>query len=144
MLALLGSKERGVNTVYDFAPEAGAVEVDPVQIQQVLFNLIRNAIEAMRDRERRELSIRAFLGPDKFVVIEVADTGPGISEEMTPQLFTPFVTTKPGGMGVGLSISKRIVEAHGGVISASGNQSGGATFRIELPAVQRGKSHDER
>jgi two-component system, LuxR family, sensor kinase FixL len=138
VLALLGSRERGVNTVYEFAPEAGLVHVDPVQIQQVLFNLIRNALEAMRDRERRELSIRTFLGVKDFIVIEIADTGPGISDDVRPQLFTPFVTTKPGGMGVGLSISKRIVESHGGLISVTRNENGGATFRIELPAVQPG------
>ena len=144
VLALLGSRERGVNTVYEFASEVGMAEVDPVQIQQVLFNLIRNAIEAMRGRERRELSIRASLGDNDFVIIEIADTGPGIADEVKAQLFTPFVTTKPGGMGVGLSISKRIVESHGGLISVSGNDNGGATFRIELPSVQPGESHDDR
>jgi two-component system, LuxR family, sensor kinase FixL len=143
VLALLGSKERGVNTVYEFAAEGGMVEVDPVQIQQVLFNLIRNAIEAMRDRDRRELSIRTSFDDLGFVVIEIADTGPGISEEMMPQLFTPFVTTKPGGMGVGLSISKRIIESHGGQISVSGNENGGATFRLELPGIEYGKSDDD-
>jgi two-component system sensor kinase FixL len=144
VLALLGSKERGVNTVYEFAPDAGMVEVDAVQIQQVLFNLMRNALEAMRDCERRELAVRTSRGADGSVVIEIADTGDGISDEMMAQLFTPFVTTKPGGMGVGLSISKRIVESHGGRISAGGNENGGATFRIELPAVQRGKADDGR
>jgi two-component system, LuxR family, sensor kinase FixL len=142
VLALLGSKERGVNTVYEFAAKGGMVEVDPVQIQQVLFNLVRNAIEAMRDKDRRELSIRTSFDDLGFVVIEIADTGPGISEEMMPQLFTPFVTTKPGGMGVGLSISKRIIESHGGQISVSGNENGGATFRIELPGIEYGKSDD--
>ena len=73
-----------------------------------------------------------------------ADTGPGISHEVEAQLFTPFVTTKPGGMGVGLSISKRIVESHGGLISVSRNDNGGATFRIELPAAHLGKSNDNR
>jgi two-component system, LuxR family, sensor kinase FixL len=144
VLALLGSRERGVNTVYEFAPEVGMVEVDPVQIQQVLFNIIRNAIEAMRDRERRELSIRTSLSANDLVVIDVSDTGPGISEDVRPQLFTPFVTTKPGGMGVGLSISKRIVESHGGLISVSENKNGGATFRIELPSVQHGNAYDDR
>jgi two-component system, LuxR family, sensor kinase FixL len=144
VLALLGSRERGVNTDYEFAPEVGMVEVDPVQIQQVLFNIIRNAIEAMRDRERRELSIRTSLGANDLVIIDISDTGPGISEDVKPQLFTPFVTTKPGGMGVGLSISKRIVESHGGLISVSENKNGGATFRIELPAVQHGKTHVDR
>ena len=144
VLALLGSRERGVNTVYEFAPEADMVEVDPVQIQQVLFNLIRNAIEAMRDRERRELSVRTSLGANDLVIIEIADTGPGISDDVKAQLFTPFVTTKPGGMGVGLSISKRIVESHGGEISVTGNGNGGATFRIGLHAFQYGESHDKR
>ncbi len=144
VLALLGSRERGVNTLYQFAPEAAMVDVDHVQIQQVLFNLIRNAMEAMRGGQRQELSIRTSLGANGFVVIEIADTGPGISHEVEAQLFTPFVTTKPGGMGVGLSISKRIVESHGGLISVSRNDNGGATFRIELPSAQLGKSNDNR
>lgn len=135
-LALVGSRERGVRTVFEFAPGTAAVMVDRIQIQQVLTNLMRNAMEAMRDSGRRELVVRTEpAGPGEIAVV-VADTGPGIPEEMAEQLFKPFVTTKPGGMGVGLSISKRIVEAHGGEMSASRNDAGGATFRFTLPAIE--------
>lgn len=131
-LALVGSREQGVRSVFELAPEGAEVLVDRVQIQQVLINLVRNAMEAMRESERRELSVRTIT-QDGSVTIEVADTGPGISEEVAGRLFQPFVTSKASGMGIGLSISKRIVEAHGGEISASRNENGGATFRFSLP-----------
>jgi two-component system sensor kinase FixL len=135
-LALMGSRELGVRTVFDFAPGPKTVLVDRIQIQQVLTNLIRNASEAMRDSPRKELVIRTMPdGPDS-IVLEVSDTGTGVSEEMAAQLFKPFVTTKPGGMGVGLSISKRIVEAHGGTLSMHRNENGGATFRFTLPTIE--------
>ena len=143
-LALVGSRERGVRSVFDFAPGADLVMVDRVQIQQVLINLMRNAMEAMRDSDRRELVVRTAPDGDGQVVVEVSDTGPGISEEIAAQLFKPFVTTKPGGMGVGLSISKRIVEAHRGEISVSRNHNGGATFRFTLPAIDDEKRNDDR
>ena len=135
-LALVGSRERGVRSVFDFAPDAKMVMADSVQIQQVLTNLMRNAMEAMIDSEQRELIVRTASNGDGKVLVEVADTGPGISDEIAAQLFRPFVTTKPGGMGVGLSISKRIVEAHGGEISVSQNDKGGATFRFTLPSIE--------
>ncbi|MBX3577606.1 MAG: PAS domain S-box protein [Rhizobiaceae bacterium] len=132
-LALVGSREQGVRTVFEFAPGADMVIADRVQVQQVLTNLMRNAIEAMRNSEQRELTVRT--APDgAFVAVEVADTGPGISDEVAEQLFKPFVTTKSGGMGIGLSISRRIVQSHGGDISVTRNASGGATFRFTLPA----------
>ena len=135
-LALVGSRERGVRSVFDFAPGADMVMADRVQIQQVLINLMRNAMEAMRDSERRELLVRTFPNGKGRIVVEVADTGPGIPNEIAAQLFKPFVTTKSGGMGVGLSISKRIVEAHGGELSVSRNDNGGATFRFSLAAIE--------
>jgi two-component system sensor kinase FixL len=131
-LALVGSRELGIRSVFDFAPKGADVLVDRVQIQQVLINLMRNAIEAMRESEKRELVVRTII-EDGGVVVEVADTGPGISEEVAARLFQPFVTSKASGMGIGLSISRRIIEAHGGEISASRNNSGGATFRFTLP-----------
>lgn len=134
-LALVGSRERGVRTIFDFQPGADMVMVDRIQIQQVLINLMRNAMEAMRDSDKRELVVRTVPN-DKSVLVEVSDTGPGISEEISSQLFRPFVTTKAGGMGIGLSISKRIIEAHGGVISVTGNHNGGATFHFTLPAYE--------
>jgi two-component system sensor kinase FixL len=137
-LALVGSREKGIHTVFDYVPGVEMVMVDHIQIQQVLTNLMRNAMEAMRDTQRKELIVRTMLcGPGEVAVI-VEDTGPGISEEISAQLFKPFVTTKPGGMGIGLSISKRIVEAHGGGMTVSRNDAGGASFRFTLPAYEEG------
>ncbi|MGQ2904222.1 MAG: two-component system sensor histidine kinase NtrB [Neoaquamicrobium sediminum] len=135
-LALVGSRERGVRSVFDFEPGAEMVMADRVQIQQVLINLMRNAMDAMRDSERRNLNVRIAPGTPGEIVVEVADTGPGVSEEVAPQLFRPFVTTKAGGMGIGLSLSKRIIEAHGGEIDVVRNENGGATFRFTLPAYE--------
>lgn len=136
-LALVGSREHGVRTVFDFQPGADMVVADRVQIQQVLINLMRNAIEAMRESDKRELLVRTAREGDRYVTIEVADSGPGIPDEVAARLFQPFVTTKPNGMGIGLSISRRIVEAHGGQIVASRNGSGGTTFRLSLPVVEQ-------
>ena len=139
-LALVGSREQGVRSVFDFSSGVDEVVADRVQIQQVLINLMRNAMEAMRESDRRELIVRT--GRDEAgVVIEVADTGPGIADDIAGRLFEPFVTSKVDGMGIGLSISRRIVEAHGGSISASSNEAGGATFRVSLPAAAREAAH---
>lgn len=134
-LALMGSRERGVRSVFDFAPGAGMVMVDRVQIQQVLTNLMRNGIEAMRNSETRLLTVRTAPGKPGEVAIEVSDTGPGIPDEVATRLFQPFVTTKASGMGIGLSIARRIVEAHGGELNMRNNAHGGVTFRFTLPAV---------
>ncbi|MBO6716712.1 MAG: PAS domain S-box protein [Rhizobiaceae bacterium] len=134
-LALVGSRELGVRTVFDFQSGPEHVMVDRVQIQQVLINLMRNAMEAMKDGERRELTVRIVPADNDYLRVEVADTGAGVQDDVAEQLFKPFVTTKPGGMGIGLSISKRIVEAHGGVLSMHRNEHGGATFSFTLPAI---------
>jgi two-component system sensor kinase FixL len=106
--------------------------VEKVQIQQVLLNLMRNAIEAMQGCARRELVVETALLDHGVVEVRVADTGSGLAEEIVPRLFQPFVTTKPAGMGVGLSISKRIVEAHGGEMWAEPNPGGGTLFHFTL------------
>ncbi|UJW85656.1 PAS domain S-box protein [Devosia sp. SL43] len=134
-LALVGSRERGIRTVFDYGDGLELVLVDRVQIQQVLINLMRNAMEAMRDSPVKDLTVSAQTDVGDMLMIEVSDTGPGISDDISPQLFQPFVTSKPSGMGVGLSISKRIIEAHGGTIGVSRNASGGATFRFTLPVI---------
>lgn len=136
-LALVGAKDRGVRVRFDLAPAAGFVLADKVQIQQVLLNLIRNAIEAMDGCERRDLLIAAVALPGNMIEISVADTGSGIAPDIAAQLFQPFVTSKPQGMGVGLSISRTIVEAHGGVIAPHPNPGGGTVFSLTLPAVAR-------
>ena len=132
-LALVGSKERGIKSVFDFAEQDARVLVDRVQIQQVLINLMRNAIEAMRDSPRKELTVRTRTEGDALVV-QVRDTGPGIAEEIAPRLFQPFVTSKASGMGIGLSISRRIIESHGGQLDVDSNGEG-ATFSFALPLL---------
>ncbi|WP_246740912.1 PAS domain-containing sensor histidine kinase [Mesorhizobium sp. NZP2298] len=134
-LALVGSRERGIRSVFEFSANNGMVLVDRVQIQQVLMNLMRNAMEAMRESDPRELIVRTLSDGDGHVAIEVADTGPGISDDIAARLFQPFVTSKASGMGIGLSISRRIIQAHGGDISVSRNGEGGATFRFSLPTT---------
>lgn len=94
---------------FDLEPKADLVLVDKVQVQQVVLNLVRNAIEAMQAVDHRELIISTVAGDSNMVVISVTDTGPGIQEAVAAQLFQPFVTTKRKGMGVGLSISKTII-----------------------------------
>jgi len=134
-LALVGSRERGIKSVFEFGPDSGMVVADRVQIQQVLINLMRNAMEAMRDSPRRELVVRTRPASAERMLVEVEDTGPGISDEIADQLFQPFVTTKAGGMGIGLSISKRIIESHGGDLTVRRNNAGGATFTFTLPIL---------
>ena len=143
-LALVGSREQGVRSVFNFEPGAELVLADGIQIQQVLLNLIRNAMEAMRDSEIRLLTVRTSPTIDGMVLVEVSDTGPGISSEVASQLFQPFVTTKSGGMGIGLSISKRIVEAHVGSIHCCRNSHGGATFSFTVPACRESMVNGDR
>jgi two-component system, LuxR family, sensor kinase FixL len=131
-LALIGFKDTGVRTALDIAPDLPDVAMDRVQIQQVVINLVRNAVEAMQDGSRRELTIRAVPAEDDKVAVSVVDTGPGLVPEVADQLFQPFVTTKSQGMGVGLSICRSIVEAHGGALSAAANPGGGTIFRFTL------------
>ena len=140
-LALIGAKELGVRVSYSFDPRVDLVLADKVQIQQVILNLIRNAIDAMMASPRRELAITTEIAPDAdFAQISVADTGPGLSSEITGRLFQSFMTTKPNGMGVGLSISRTIVESHGGRIWVETNADGGATFHFTLKRIAETES----
>ena len=118
----------------DVDPRLTPVVIDKVQIQQVLINLMRNAAEAMRHSPRREIVVSAQ-AVEGMVELAVADTGPGLPQEVVDRLFQPFVSTKPDGMGVGLSICRAIVEAHGGRIWADGNPAGGTVFRFTLPGA---------
>jgi two-component system, LuxR family, sensor kinase FixL len=135
-LALVGAKDLGVRVRFQFDPAVDLVLADKVQIQQVLLNLLRNAIESMETSQKRDLLISTAKGSDDMIWIGVTDTGCGIAPEMTSQLFEPFITTKRHGMGVGLSISRTIVEAHGGQIDAEANPAGGTIFRFTLRAVR--------
>ena len=131
-LALVGAKDQGVRVRFVFRAARDLVLADRVQIQQVLLNLIRNAIEAMERSEKRELVISTAHADGNMIAIAVADTGHGIAPEVGAQLFQPFLTTKRSGMGVGLSISRTIIEAHGGQIEVEPNPGGGTIFRFTL------------
>ena len=136
-LALVGIRETGVHVSFAFDPGVEMVLVDKVQIQQVILNLMRNAIEALQETERRELRISAAPDDGGMVMVTVADTGPGIAPEIADKLFQPFMTTKRHGMGVGLSISRTIVEAHGGRLWAEANPGGGTVFRLTVRGIGR-------
>jgi two-component system sensor kinase FixL len=135
-LALVGAKETGARVTFQFDPSVKLVLADKVQIQQVLLNLIRNALEAMQESTRRHLTILTERFDPETTVIIVADTGPGIAEQIRDQLFQPFVTTKRHGMGVGLSISRTIMESHGGRLWAEPNPAGGTLFKLTLTTVE--------
>lgn len=134
-LGLSGAREQGVQLRFNLDPEHDLVLVDRVQIQQVLVNLFRNALEAMAHSSRRELIASNTPVDEDMIEIEVSDTGAGFADEVKPNLFQTFFTTKETGMGVGLSISRSIIEAHGGRMWAESNASGGAIFRFTLPAA---------
>jgi two-component system sensor kinase FixL len=133
-LALDGTREHGIDVQLSLDPSGDLVFVDRIQIQQVLVNLIRNAIDAMIEAPVRNLVIGTRQTDERFVEVTIEDTGSGISEAVAPQLFQPFVTSKANGMGIGLSICRTIVEAHGGRIWFEPGAKGGTAFHFTLPS----------
>ena len=132
-LALVGARENGIEVVFRLDPDATEVLADRIQIQQVLVNLIRNAIEALIEAAPpRRLEIVTAPVEGDLVEVSVADTAAGLAPEVARSLFQPFVTTKRKGMGLGLSICRTIVEAHGGKISVDRRDGGGTVFRFTL------------
>ncbi|NIJ15390.1 PAS domain-containing sensor histidine kinase [Sphingobium vermicomposti] len=129
---LLGANEKSIQTRMDIDHDAASVLVDKIQIQQVLVNLIRNAVEAMGESVQRLLTIRTVPDQPGFVRVTVADTGPGVAPELAEQIFKAFVSTKSDGMGLGLSICRTIVEANGGRIWMEPAEGGGAQFHFIL------------
>jgi two-component system sensor kinase FixL len=118
-----------------FDSSVNYVIVDRIQIQQVLVNLVRNAIEAMEKSPRRELLVSTEAAEDGMVIIKVSDTGPGIDASVAPNLFQPFNTSKPQGTGIGLSISRSIIESHGGKIAVDPTVNEGTTFHFTIRGV---------
>ncbi len=134
-LALAGAKDKGIKVDFDLPHESPKVLVSRVQIQQVLLNLVRNAMEAMQNE--RDLTIKAELADEGATVrLSVQDTGTGLAPSVQEKLFTPFTTTKQTGMGVGLSICRTIIEAHGGKIWADSTPGEGTAFHFTLKAVK--------
>lgn len=136
VLGLLGAREKGVTPRFDLDPYASPVLIDKVQIQQVLINLIRNAVEAMSDSPVRKLMVASRPDQPGFVRVTVADTGSGVAPEIAPQLFNAFVSSKTEGMGLGLSICRTIVEANGGRIWMEPRAGGGTEFHFTLVRAQ--------
>ena len=141
VLAFVDERVLGVSHRLDLDPDAQWVRADRIQIQQVLINLVRNAVEAMSGASLREVVISTRV-EGRMIEIEVADTGTGIRPEHLPSLFSEFMTTKSGGMGLGLPISRTIIEAHGGKLWAGNRAQGGASFRFTLPRARRRKAKE--
>jgi two-component system, LuxR family, sensor kinase FixL len=142
-LVLVGTGHLNLRVVFNLDPAARFVLADRIQVQQVMVNLLRNALQALKlvNVDDRQITISSERVPDNMIAITVTDTGPGIPPHIIETLFSRFSTTKGGaeGMGIGLSVSKRIIEAHGGLLSASNHPEGGASFRFTLPAVEGGE-----
>jgi signal transduction histidine kinase len=135
-VALVDRRADSIDVQIDIDGAHDCVVADRVQVQQVLLNLVRNAAEATEGRPRPRLGVRSEARDDGRVEVAVFDNGPGVAPEIADRLFQPFATAKPGGMGLGLAISRGIVEAHGGELILASGPGGGATFRFSLPQAQ--------
>jgi two-component system, LuxR family, sensor kinase FixL len=132
-LALIGTRGKGIAARRVLEQGLPPVLLDKIQIHQVITNLIRNSVDALDGVEQREIVVTTRRDGDDSIEIEVADTGPGLAPSVAERLFQPFVTTKPGGLGIGLSICRSIVDAHGGRLWVSDNPVGGVIFHVRLP-----------
>jgi signal transduction histidine kinase len=134
-LTKMDALHNDVSLVMDLAPDLPPTAGDRIQLQQVMLNLVRNGCDAMRDSARHggRLTLHTALAQPGTIEITVEDTGPPLSDESFARMFRPFYTTKAGGLGVGLSISRSIVEAHGGLLWASRNPEQGLTLHLTLP-----------
>jgi PAS domain S-box-containing protein len=132
-LVLSGIAPHALHLNFEFDDRAQHVLVNRIQIQQVLVNLIRNAFEAMADQESRDVTLATRTLDNRMIEVAVADSGPGIPEDISSRLFEPFVSNKHDGMGMGLSISRSIIEAHDGRLTAEPKPGGGTIFRFTIP-----------
>jgi two-component system sensor kinase FixL len=133
-LALVGSNGAGIHLTKILPEDAGAINCDRIQIQQVVINIVRNAAEALRDCERREIEVATSAPSNGYVELTITDSGKGFSLDQQAHLFKPFMTSKSDGLGLGLAICRTIVENHGGTITAQNSPGGGAQFKIRLPS----------
>ena len=142
-LATLGTASDGIDLELNLAPGLPPVLIDHVQIQQVVLNLVRNGIDALGDCGTGTITVATAPGSD-MVEVEVADDGPGLPEEARERIFEPFVSTKPDGIGIGLSICRTIVEAHGGTIALDTGTRRGTRFRFSVPVFEAASTRDVR
>ena len=141
-LALIGARGKGIAVRRHLEKGLPPILLDKIQIHQVITNLIRNSIDALEGVARREIVISTGRAGPHAVEIAIVDTGPGLAPEIADRLFQPFVTTKPSGLGIGLSICRSIVDGHGGRLWASDNPDGGTVFRVSLPTVRASGERD--
>jgi signal transduction histidine kinase len=138
MIGLLGGeiRRRSILIQADLADDLPPINADRVQLQQVLMNLMLNAIDAMKEQDdAAELTVKSQLNSNEQVLISVSDTGPGLPSGYAEKIFETFFTTKSQGTGMGLSISRSIIESHGGRLWASAHSEEGATFQFTLPSA---------
>lgn len=142
MLAEMDARSHGIPLVLEADEPLPRVQADPIQLQQVLLNLIRNAVDAMKNsgQEHRGITVRARVTADDEIDLAVIDHGPGIDPADRSKLLNPFFTTKEDGLGIGLSFSRSIVEAHGGNLAFEDNPAGGAVFHVTLPTLPESSS----
>lgn len=140
-LARLGSAGRGIELRLDLARDLPPVLIDQAQIQQVVLNLVRNSLDALSGGEAGVVTIGTGRRGNR-VEVTVEDNGPGLAPDARERIFDPFVSTKPDGLGIGLSICRTIVEAHGGEIVADAGAASGATFRVAIPVLGEGEGQD--
>ena len=144
VLALVGATESGIAVQRKFSAGLPPLLIDKIQIQQVVLNLVRNSVEALQDMPTRHLCISTNVDKNRGgVTVAVSDSGAGLAPKVLDQLFQPFVTTKQGGMGVGLSICKSIIDAHGGQLSAEPENGGGVRFQFHLPISETLKEEND-
>ena len=135
-LALVGTRGKGIAVRRVLGEGLPPVLLDKIQIHQVITNLIRNSVDALDGVKQREIVISTRRAGQDSIEITIADTGPGLAPEVADRLFQPFVTTKAAGLGIGLSICRSIVDAHGGRLFASDNPGGGVVFHVHLPTAE--------
>jgi two-component system, LuxR family, sensor kinase FixL len=132
-IASMGSKAKNIRTSFALSSTNPLAKVDRIQIQQVIINLVSNALDAIKNYDKREIILKSEVNGEGIVEISVLDSGPGVSDAVAKDLFTPFVTTKDEGMGLGLAICRTIIEAHGGELWNDSSPLGGAAFKFTLP-----------
>ncbi|PHR92792.1 MAG: hypothetical protein COA69_05540, partial [Robiginitomaculum sp.] len=140
-LVLPGGQSNSIKFATKLSPDLPEILVHKVRLQQVIVNLVRNALEALEGRDDPQMYVKTHWRGDTFVEVCVCDNGPGLPSKVVQKLFQSFITTKPNGMGVGLSICKTIIEEHGGEIEAVDNKHGGTTFCFTLPITSQPETH---